>query len=72
MQKSIEKVMHLGIDFRKDFQKKSKKKPKHVGTEIKQKSMPTSKNDFLKKPCFSPGKTMILRVQGIEVGGKNR
>ena len=27
---------------------------------------------FEKKPYFSTGKTMILRVQGIEAGGKNR
>ena len=47
-------------------------KMRHVGTKIEQKSMPTSKSDFLKKPRFSMGKTMILRVQGIEVGGKNR
>ena len=45
---------------------------RQVETKIDQKSMSTSKGDFLKKPCFSLGKTMILRVQGIEVGGKNR
>ena len=28
--------------------------------------------DFLKKHKFSYGKTMILTVQGIEVGGKNQ
>ena len=33
--------------------------------------MPTSKSDFLKKLSFSLGTTMILRVQGIEVGRKN-
>ena len=27
---------------------------------------------FEQKHCFSQGKTMNLRVQGIEVGGKNR
>ena len=27
---------------------------------------------FFEKPCFSLGKTMILRIQGVEVGGKNR
>ena len=28
---------------------------------------------FLKNLCFFPkGKTMVLKVQGIEVGGKNR
>ena len=64
--------MHLGIDFWKDFDGFFKEKWKHVGTNIEQKSMPTSKSDFLKKLSFPFGKTMILRVQGIEVGGKNR
>ena len=49
MQKSIEKTMHLGIDFWKDFGEILEEKSKH---EIEQKSMPTSKNDFLKKPRF--------------------
>ena len=72
MQKSIEKTMHLGIDFWKDFGGFLEAKWRHVGTKIDQKSMPTWKSDFLKKPCFSLGKTMILRVQGVEVGSKNR
>mgnify|MGYP003334163355 FL=1 len=72
MQKSIEKSMHLGIDFWKDFGGFLEAKWRHVGTNIEQKSMPTSKSDFLENLCFSIGKTMILRVQGIEVGGKNR
>ena len=70
MQKSIEKVMHLGIAFWKDFGGFLKEKWKHVGTKIILKLIPTSKSDFLKIRCFSLGKTMILRVQGIEVGGK--
>ena len=37
-----------------------------------QKSIPTSKGDFLKKHGFPLGKTMILKVLGIEVGSKNR
>ena len=45
---------------------------RHVGTNIEQKSMPTSKSDFLKKTWFSMGKTMILRDQGGEVGRRNR
>jgi len=49
-----------------------KEKWKHIGIKIEQKTMLVAKCDFLKKPCFSTGKTMILRVQGIEVGGKNR
>ena len=72
MQKSIEKVMHLGIDFWKDVGELLEEKSKHVGTKIEQKSMPTSKGDFLKTLRFPLGKTLILRVQGIKVGGKNR
>ena len=72
MQKSIEKLMHLGIYFWKDFGEFLKEKWRHVGIKIEQKLMPTSKSDFLKKLGFSLGKTMILGVQGIEVGGKNR
>ena len=72
MQKSIEKTMHLGIDFWKDFGGFLEAKWRHVGTKIDQKSMPTWKSDFLKKPCFSLRKTMILRVEGVEVGSKNR
>ena len=72
MQKSIEKTMYLGIDFLKDFDGFSKEKWRHVGTNIEKKSMPTSKNDFLTKLSFTLGKTMILKVQGHEVGGKNQ
>ena len=36
------------------------------------KSKSTSKGDFLKKPRFSNGKTIILRVPGVEVEAKNR
>ena len=64
--------MLLGIDFWRDFGGFLEAKWRHVGTKIDQKSMPTWKSDFLKKRCFSLGKTMILRVQGVEVGGKNR
>ena len=52
MQKSIEKVMHLGIDFWEDFGEFSEEKWRHVGTKIEQKSMPTSKSEFLKKTLF--------------------
>ena len=36
------------------------------------KSKSTSKGDFLKKPRFSNGKTIILKVPGVEVEAKNR
>jgi len=34
--------------------------------------MLSSKGDVLKKPRFPLGKTMILKVPGVEVGSKNR
>ena len=36
------------------------------------KSMPTSKGNFLKKRCFSAGKTTIFKVQDVEVGAQKR
>ena len=72
MQKSIEKTMYLGIDFLKDFDEFLREKWTYVGTNIEKKSMPTSKSDFLTKRSFTLGKTMIWRIQGIEVGDKNR
>ena len=39
MQRSIEKVMHLGIDFWKDFGGFVEEKSSHVGIKIKQKSI---------------------------------
>ena len=71
-QKAIKKLMHLGIDFWKDFDGFWKEKWRQVGTKIDQKSMPTSKSDFLKKPYFSLGKTTTGRSPGVEVGSKNR
>ena len=53
MEKSIEKVMHLGIDFWKDVGEFLEERSRHAGTKIEQKSMPTSKSDFLKKISFS-------------------
>ena len=35
-----------------------------------QKSIPTSKSDFLKKPHFSLGINRILKVRGIEIEEK--
>ena len=72
IQKSIEKTMYLGIDFLKDFDGFLNEKWRYVGTNIEKKSMPTSKSDFLTKRSFTLGKTMILRVQGVEVGSQNR
>ena len=43
-----------------------------LAPESHQKSIPTSKGDFLKKHGFPSGKTMILKVLGVEVGSKNQ
>ena len=67
---SIKKMMHLGIDFWKDFSGFWKENGGMLAPKSHPKSIPTSKDDFLKKPRFSRGKTMILKVQGIEVGSK--
>ena len=47
MQKSIEKLMHLGIDFWKDFGGFLERKWRHVGTKFDEKSMQNAKSDFL-------------------------
>ena len=52
MQKSIEKVMPLGIAFWKDFGGFLEETWRHVGTKIDQKSIPTPKSDFLKTIQF--------------------
>ena len=36
------------------------------------KSILSSKGVFLKKQCFSKGKTHFFEIQGVEVGSKNR
>ena len=36
------------------------------------KSMLSSKGVFLKKPCFSLGKTYFFEIQWVEVGTKNQ
>ena len=63
--------MPFGIDFLCDFGGFFVEKWKQVGTNIDQKSMPTSKNEFLKK-LSSAGKTMILKIPGVEVENKNQ
>ena len=72
MQKSIKNLMHLGIGFWKDFGGFWEGKWSQVGTKIHQKLVSVAKRLFLKKPCFSLGKTYILKVRGVQVGSKNR
>ena len=42
-----------------------------LASKIEQKSMLSSRGHFLKKPCFSFGKSMIFKDLGVEVGTKN-
>ena len=43
-----------------------------LAPKSKPKSMLSSKGVFLKKLCFSLGKTYFLEIQWVEVGSKNR
>ena len=71
-QKMIKILMPLEIDFLKILVDLGRQNGAKLAPKSHQKSIPTSKGDFLKKPCFSKGKTMILKVLGVEVGTKNR
>ena len=64
--------MPLRIGFLKDFSGFWRQNGGMLASKIEQKSMLSSRGDFLKKPCFSLGKTMILKDPGVEVGSKNR
>ena len=67
MSKSIKKSMPFKIGFWSDFNWFLKEKWMHVGIKIEQKSMPTSKSDFLKKPRFSIGKKWFSRFRGSKL-----
>ena len=64
--------MPLRIGFLKDLSGFWRQNGGMLASKIEQKSMLSSRGDFLKKPCFSLGKTMILKDPGVEVGSKNR
>ena len=70
--KSIKILMLFKIDFGTDFDRFLGPTWSQVGIKIGSKLMSTSKGDFLKKPCFSEGYTLILKVLGVEVGRKIR
>jgi len=53
MQKSIEKLMHLGIDFWKDFGGFLERQWRHVGTKIDGKSMQNATSDFLRNRALA-------------------
>ena len=70
MQKSIGKLMHLGIDFWKDVGGFLERKWRHVGTQIDQKSMPIAKSDFLKNRALAAAGARFLRFWGSKLGVK--
>ena len=63
--------MPLGIRFLEDFGGFWDQNGSKLAFKIEPKTMLSSKGVFLKKPCFSLGKTMILKVLEVEVGTKN-
>ena len=71
-QKSIKILMPLGVRFFQDFGGFWRQNGAKLAPKSHQKSIPTSKGDVLKKPYFSLGKTLILKVLGVQVGTKNR
>ena len=64
--------MPLRAGFLKDFGGFGGAKWRHVGLQNRTKFDVIFRSEFLKKPCLSAGKTMILKVLGVEVGTKNR
>ena len=70
MQKSIKKLMHLGIDFWKDLEGFWEPKWSHVGTQIDQKSMPIAKSDFLKNRTLPAAGDRFFKIRGSKLGVK--
>ena len=68
----IKILMPLEIDFLRILVDLGKQNGAKLAPKSHQKSIPTSKGDFLKKLHFFPGKTMILKVLGVEVESKHR
>ena len=65
-------LMPLEIDFLKILVDLGRQNGAKLAPKSHQKSIPTSKTDFLKKLDFSLRKTLILKVPGVEVESKNR
>ena len=70
-QKSTNFSIPLGIRFLQDFGGFWDQNGPNLASKIEPKSMLSSKGDFLKKLRFSSGKTIILKVPGVEVGEYN-
>ena len=64
MPKTIKNLMHLGIDFWKNFSGFWEAKWNQVGTKIHEQIVSIAKRLFLKKPCFSLGKTNDFEGSG--------
>ena len=60
-------MMPLGIDFWKVFNGFLVEKWRHVGTKIDQKSMPTSKSDFLKNRTLAAAGARFFRFGGSKL-----
>ena len=61
MQKSIKNLMHLGIDFWKDFGGFLERKWRHVGTKIEEESIQIEKSDFLINRALAAAGARFLR-----------
>ena len=64
--------MPLRIELLSDFAKFWKQNGGMLASKIEQKSMLSSRGDFLKILIFSLGKTRIFKDPGFEVRSKNR
>ena len=62
--------MHLGIDLLKDFRGFWEGKWRQGGTNIDQKSMSTSKGDFLKNRALAAAGARFFRFGGSKLGAK--
>ena len=62
--------MPLGIDFLMIFDRFFDPKWRQVGTKIDQKSMSTSKGDFLKNRALAAAGARFFRFGGSKLGGK--
>jgi len=60
-------MMPLGIDFWEVVRRFLVEKWKHVGTKIDQKSMPTSKSDFLKNRTLAAAGARFFRFGGSKL-----
>ena len=70
MQKSIKNLMHLGIDFWKDFDGFWEAKWSQVGTNIDKILMPLAKSDFWKNRALATAGARFFKIRGAKLGAK--